>query len=276
MAALDQVPPMFALHQLRVPPSADEIRRMLRPYVTEWGSDPVWASHLPDPPATVNCFPRKVSHGFGLTLEEVASEAIVDVAGHEVYFDRDRKLWYCDIEIDVGNSYFPFVRLALARYQPHSVSGAELSRIVMADFVQLAPHRHAELVLGPDGAQITVRGYTGRNFRSNLPHAYAVIESVDPNTLMRVGLQHRTDAVPTDLGWQPVGAEVTLDAAAEGYDVTWSGTIPLPPKQAGDCRLMITEVEIFPRDPTPDEMARETTPRSYGMERIVYADSFDL
>ena len=47
----------------------------------------------------------------------------VDVAGHTVGYDPDRQLWYCDIQFDNPSAYTPFVRLALARYQPHSIPG---------------------------------------------------------------------------------------------------------------------------------------------------------
>jgi len=50
----------------------------------------------------------------------------VAVAGHTVSYDQDRSLWYSDIQFDwstkSGTSYFPFVRLALARYQPEVMS----------------------------------------------------------------------------------------------------------------------------------------------------------
>ena len=72
------------------------------------------------------------------TLAEVPGQ-LVSVAPHEVHADLDRRLWYCDIELAPGPSYFPFVRLALARYQPNSMAGVELSRIVLADFAQLTP-----------------------------------------------------------------------------------------------------------------------------------------
>ena len=40
-------------------------------------------------------------HGLGLLLEEVPDAALkVDIAGHE--HDSDRKLWYCDIQIDAA------------------------------------------------------------------------------------------------------------------------------------------------------------------------------
>jgi hypothetical protein len=65
----------------------------------------------------------------------------VAVAGHAVAFDPIRKLWYCDLDIDVGAVYFPFVRLALARFQPHSVAGVHLSSVTTMDFLQVAPNR---------------------------------------------------------------------------------------------------------------------------------------
>jgi hypothetical protein len=67
----------------------------------------------------------------------------VDAVPHPVAFDPVRKLWYCDLVIRPGTAYFPFVRLALARYQPHSIPGRHLSSVVMASFQQLAPDRVA-------------------------------------------------------------------------------------------------------------------------------------
>jgi hypothetical protein len=70
-----------------------------------------------------------------------AAQGRVNVAPHDVHWDEERRLWYCDIELRAGASYFPFVRLALARYQPVSEEGAHLSSIVMADFMALTPDR---------------------------------------------------------------------------------------------------------------------------------------
>ena len=53
------------------------------------------------------------------------------------------RLWYCDLQLDAGASYFPFVRLALARYQPNSIAGEHLSRVVFPDFAQLVAERTA-------------------------------------------------------------------------------------------------------------------------------------
>jgi hypothetical protein len=71
----------------------------------------------------------------------VQPEFLVDIAPHDVFYDPDRQLWYCDIEVTWGASYYPFIRLALARYQPTSVPGAHLSKVVLADFMPLVSDR---------------------------------------------------------------------------------------------------------------------------------------
>ena len=45
-----------------------------------------------------------------------------------------------------SSAYFPFVRLALARYQPDSMPECHLSPVVLADFTQLAPDRSLTVV----------------------------------------------------------------------------------------------------------------------------------
>ena len=228
---------------------------MLQPYVTRWGSDPVWASKLPQLAAggrrlhRTDLRPRLASRS-----TRCRPQAKVTVAGHEVYFDTDRMLWYSDIEIDNGDSYYPFVRLALARYQPHSLPGAHLSRISMTDFMQLAPDRTAELVVGSGAAGITVRGYSGENITGRMwsPIFSDILFEPDdprPNTEMRAILQRRPKEIPGDLGWQPAGPEITLEPNGSGFYVTWTGTLGLPSVDDGlDRRVLITEIETFPRD----------------------------
>ena len=57
-----------------------------------------------------------------LSLEELPGVTSLHVAGHRVDYDASRRLWYADLEIDAGPTYLPFVRLALARFQPISVA----------------------------------------------------------------------------------------------------------------------------------------------------------
>ncbi len=266
-------------------PSPDEARKMYRPYVTDWGSDPVWESDLPELPPTALDFPRRTGIASDLTLEELPSSLEVVAAPHEVYFDRGRKLWYCDIEIDAGDSYFPFVRLALARYQAHSLPGAHLSRVVMSDFMQLAPDRTAQVVPSEGSVEVTVKGFSGRNILANIaPPALSKLGWVGwgalekrPNTEMRVALERRSPGVPGDLGWQRVGEEVELHGSASGFFMTWTGSVKLPAELEGSShRLVITEVETYFRDLMAGDPMYSSSPLDFVRERVVYADVFEL
>ena len=74
---------------------------------------------------------------------------------YPVEFDKERQLWYCDIALNTDDMYFPFIKLALARYQPHSLRITEtdvcLSPVVMAGMIQLVPERSTTLKITPDG-----------------------------------------------------------------------------------------------------------------------------
>ena len=288
-------------------PSADEIRRMLAPYVTEWGNDPVWQSAASKSTPTVADFPRHTGYASGLTLAELPGTSRVVVAAHDVFWSSERKLWYCDIEIDPGDTYFPFVRLALARYQPHSVADAHLSRVIMTDFIQLAPDRTAELKISGGSIAITVSGFSGRNELANIsrlpafgpladvaggaaeaeiagrrvarasPSAIKAPSGPAPNTTMRAALQRRVPGVPGDLGWQ-TSSEITLSSSASDFDVVWSGSLAVPADVQGQShRILVTESETYLRtDLVPGDPNFSTSPLDFVRERVVYADVFEL
>jgi hypothetical protein len=94
---------------------------------------------------------------------------------------------------------------------------------------------------------------------------------------MRAILQRRPKNIPGDLGWQPAGPEITLEPSGSGFYVTWSGTLGLPSVDDGlDRRVLITEIETFPRDMVASDPSYMFSPRDHVRERIVYADTFDL
>ncbi len=152
---------------------------LLKPYITQWGMDPIWRSAATPSlwsPSLQN-FRNTASTESNLTLEELP-EARVSVAGFDVGtwddngeltgYDSERQLWFCDIELDPGESYFPFVRLALVRYQPKSLSwkgdrpgDVKLSRVVLTDFNQLTPDRFANVTtLSNSRLKLVVTGHT--------------------------------------------------------------------------------------------------------------------
>ena len=107
-------------------------RRVRRPtpkapdasHLTQWGLDPARVSRsLPAPYAPkLGQFPAAVLSANSISIGEQQDTAVA-VSGHQVAYDADRQLWYCDITLDPGEAYYPFVRLALARYQPNFVAG---------------------------------------------------------------------------------------------------------------------------------------------------------
>jgi len=273
-----------AAAELVAPYSKADLHRMLLPYVTKWGDDPVWASRHTAQPATPAAFPRRISTASSLTIGELPSAAHVTVAGHEVHFDVDRRMWFCDIELDMGQSYFPFVRLALARYQPMSLDGAHLSRVIQTDFIQVVPDRTAVLARTRSGVSIKVSGFAGRNWLgpvTPLPSFFYDLGGVDPNapnTVVRAVLERRIAGIPGDLGWERVGDETTLAATDSAFHVDWQGDLAVPGDafEGATHRVLITEIETFPRDLVPTDPTMSTSPLDFVRERIVYADTFEL
>jgi hypothetical protein len=230
-------------------------------HITRWGVDPLWLSGpLPHPYAPMlDSFPAAVQRGTNLSIDEQQGVKVA-VAGHDVSYDPDRRLWYCDIELDTAGAYYPFVRLALARYQPISVTDAHLSRIVLADFHQIAPDRTATVLVSKDPSllRVTVTG----------PVPYRTTNQV----FVRLEEQLPFSTDP-DTGWVPVpDAEQQLPFAQEGTTGIWSGNFSVPaftpPLPA--LRLVVAEYELYPG--SGDTLAIAATPA----RRLVYAEVLDV
>jgi hypothetical protein len=153
----------------------DRLPPALQPYVTQAGRDPIWESALSHTALAKGDFSNCIDYKEGLPLEEVppsrpassnfllrllsrifsrGTRHPVNVAAFEPRYNPERGLWSCDVQFDPAKltSYYPFVRLALARYQPHSITDAHLSRVVLTDFIQLVPTRILEVIPGSDPA----------------------------------------------------------------------------------------------------------------------------
>ena len=145
------------------------------------------------------------------TVDEIGGKSVL-VVGHRVQYDAGRGLWYCDIELSLGRSYFPFVRLALVRYQPHALPDAKISRVVLADFAQVAPRRTVSAERAGGKLQITVRGPAPErgsiDFRTDSP--FVELSPAPPpgggetgRNRIEVAVQSREGQLAgSDLGWQ--------------------------------------------------------------------------
>ena len=197
----------------------------LPPFVTQWGADPVWVSGrvqtvAPQPsafplakwraPITFDGTPFPADEGSklppgdfpvaGLRTPEMLETPDVDpaspgelaVAPHAIGYDAERQLWYADIVVRPGDAYFPFIRLALARYNPVSVQGAHLSSVVMAEFVQLTPDRLAIVTQNGDSAHVSIYG-TGAHPSSNAGPISGLFE---------LAIETLAPGADPDLGWR--------------------------------------------------------------------------
>jgi hypothetical protein len=146
----------------------------------------------------------------------------VDVAPHDVFYDATRQLWYCDIEINCGASYFPFVRLALARYQPISSPNAHLSNVVLADIISLAADRWLNVTPAADSQKVRIAVFGINADESSAHHeaAHSLASShIDPLTgiievrrpaavsernVVDVWLERLDPQLGEDFGWQRI------------------------------------------------------------------------
>jgi hypothetical protein len=211
-------------------------------YVTDWGADPVFKSPpLPSLHPQMSSFPNATKFGTGLSIEE-KSGITVNVAGHPVQFDQQRNLWYCDIKVDTGATYLPMIRLALARFQPNSIAGVELSRIVLADIMSLEPGRTATVVRksSTELSSVTLSGYSYSRA--------AEARNVAPGTAELI-IERRHKAIHDQtLGWEQVGQPINMFPSGRRGNVTaWvARNIKLPSK--GKLRLCINQYEVLPTD----------------------------
>jgi hypothetical protein len=230
--------------------------------------DPIWNSALPKPLPQVGDFKLASASMAGLTLDEL-SGVTVAVAGHDVEYDFDRKLWFCDIEIDAGNSYYPFVRMGLARFQPNSIPDAHLSRVVLADFAQLTPDRTAAVTYAtPNSLQVMVAGfgYKTSSIELEIPNLNVFASQKLHGNPMTISLE--AQMIGTDLGWVPVpNSEVSmLPQDGPNGSTVWKGGMELPADRGSvKLRLVIREYEVFIGGP-----------EAHIEKRIVYADVLEL
>jgi hypothetical protein len=245
-------------------------------FITQWGQDPIWES------TPLEAFPRPEHFTDSVAIEhQLPLDAVlpsgaprtVTVAGHQVQFDTERKLWFCDITVNTERpTYAPFVRLALVRYQPFALREAKLSRVVLADFAQLTPERTATVTADPfESGRIRV-SISGPAPRGPL----AAAPGTDRATGITVEVQERQLGIQSDLAWKTVGNfTVERDQPVAGTPdpdfILWSGSVRFPGAlnalEADRYRLLIREHEFMFAD-GPADVVRAS--------RLVYAETLML
>jgi hypothetical protein len=102
-----------------------------------------------------------------LQLADASGEREIVVSDRDIDWDPDRGAWFVDLRMDVPQLYFPFVRIAIARDQPHSISGTvrahefRVSPVVTLDPIQVLPDRELRHSVVGNGVRVDL---TGRSY----------------------------------------------------------------------------------------------------------------
>ena len=268
--------------------TTDDAREAWKLFVTQWGRDPIWRTEPVWPPMPgPEHFPLAIAAekdlhpGESVPADEDGKPGLVSVAGHEVTFDPQRKLWYCDITLDCP-SYSPFVRLALARYQPNAIAEAKLSRMVLTDFVQLTPDRSALVSADPYHPKELRLSVTGTAPTGPSPETSGELPGGPTN--IRVRVQHHTRPERGEFGWLDVDediASVQIDeSVTESQGVLlWKGRVIFTnPPASGAFRLLIEEREYISADHIATSVVNgaRVDQRNLAPGRVIYAEIVSL
>jgi hypothetical protein len=169
-------------------------------HVTQAGRDPIWDTGDVDRwPAPSLFFGTPEIPGKPRLADR--PEQVVAVP-HEPFLDGDR--WWADVRLPglAAASYAPFVRLAVARYQPNSLEGLELSRVVIAPMAPLLPDRALTVVRAGDTVRVTLDGLGPAGPPPQPSRVDVVLESCDaPGGADLAALEPPAGGVPA---WQAV------------------------------------------------------------------------
>ena len=273
--------------------------------VSQWGADPFWIGSAVEDREVLQLTQFLAAVGWD-DYDSVAGPSgkpeqypsaedpnvRVWVVPYRPQYNQDRRKWFVDIGFPAR--FWPFVQLALVRYQPYSVPGRHISKPVLCDFVQIPPERTASvsrtaegrvrvLVSGPAGLHDTGFGTAPAGISIVGPARGAVNPLlVGANRVLRAKLQHRASGQTSDLAWETLDQ---TDLEVRGYagslaNLVWTGELDVPaalpftrPTTAGDHRVRIEEWETFVGDPENLGNPNSLPTRE---NRLIYADEFEL
>ena len=228
-----------------IAPMAGKPAETLQKYTSEWAMDPLWDAARTAPSRwptsrTARRRPRRSR----ASSPSSPTRACTSSASRPST-TRSRKLWFADIQLDAAKTYFPFVRLALARYHPISIDGAHLSSVVLSDFVQVPPHRWVDYDLGnvtPNGTlTVTLRG-PGHGFADGPVQGGTVV-------MARLERREHGDTLAEEpLGWVPEDVIPLERVGVADDEVTWQGAFELKGSLPSPLRVSVLEAQALRSD----------------------------
>ena len=207
------------------PPTTGLPKAPQQMYTSAWGRDPLRVGSPTR--ATLNAanFPLAVPSPFHTTkwvqnLTVPGTAQRVTAVPHAVQYDEDQQLWYSDIEIDLGDAYRPFVRLALARFQPYSLADCHLSAVTLIDTAQLSPTRTLTVLGTGQTRTVTITGPMYKDATTGIPQDSQPEAERTPQASLppkfEITVQHRPLALADRPDFDALGWEDVLDPIGGG------------------------------------------------------------
>jgi hypothetical protein len=209
------------------------------------------------------------------------------IAAYPVVFDEDKQMWYCDLAIDPKTVYFPFVKLALARYQPYSVKKDNedvcLSPVVMAPFVQLVPERQTTVQFGANKSKMIVK-VEGSIFNERYAKwgNTAILRISFVDQLLSTPIEGIVDRGNTSkkLMDETIEIDISQGRSIQNNKYVVEQEISLPAEYASKpYQILIEEYERGPVKKTGDNIPDKYTTQmvqSEETDRLIYADIFTV
>jgi hypothetical protein len=196
-------------------------------YLTQCGSDPLFGGAIAPRFPSADLFePDKPSSM--VWLEEAQAE--VGVLGFRTRLDGAHRVADVAIPKLAEQHRWPFVRLALARWQPHSLPRLALSPVIHSGFVQLWPRREVLV-------RRTANGFTVQVIGSPMGSSLVVERLHGASDPKGVDLSALTAPPPGIAAWVP------LDGVSQ-FGVGSAIELRLPPGVTGPLRLRMVETGI--------------------------------
>ncbi|WP_172652939.1 hypothetical protein [Rhodococcus opacus] len=220
--------------------------------VTIAGRDPLWKSGVPPAVVGKSHFATAVATD-SVVVPEIGATvaAVVSPIDPMKNFDPDAGCWFADIDLSpiAATSYFPFIRLALARYQAGTADpNQRLSPPIQTEPIQLFPQRDLTIKRTPETVVAVVADPNPAAARLNKIRAELQVFTGDPRTAL-------DGPIGGPGGWNPLRQRTGV----LGENLS----LELPHSEGRPMRVSITESEMYSGDAT-----RST--------RIVYADNVTI
>ena len=266
---------------LYMPPVTDNIPGSKNTTFTTWGTDPTKLSAaLPNKNTpSLNHFINLKQENKDIVATPEDNTAKVYVAAFDVKYDTDRELYYADIMFNIGVAYYPFVRLALAAYQKHSVRKEKtdccISPIVQADYIQIPAPRTSSIDVGSSNNQVTVAiGGTLPKIERASFNGSRVEFVIEPLDIAASEETHISIHKPIE------SYQYTLQINdVNNYIFYHSHQFNLPSEYASKpYRIKVLEYELITYDPlkpnpNPGNVVFASMPKK---ERLVFADVYEV